>query len=243
MKFFIKHTILLTLLFALSSTLIAQRFLGEVVGGMNLSQVDGDEVYGFKRVGGHVGLGVILPIKKKWDITLETVFSQKGAKEKDQYSYWSKDSTFSELDSTFIGFDSTLYTGSYNLRLNYVEIPIIAHFTDKERYTVGLGFSYGRLVSSEEIEHNGSINPYSDTVNFSKNDYSVLLDLQVRVWKRLKFNVRYSYSIVPIRERTFHDIFSQDQLSWTRKQYNNTLTFRLVYVINEKPPAKIDKSD
>jgi hypothetical protein len=227
MKFFIKHTILLTLLFALSSTLSAQRFLGEVVGGMNLSQVDGDEVYGFKRVGGYIGLGAILPIKKKWDITLETVFSQKGAYEGPQYS-----------DSLY----GTVVNGKYDLRLNYVEVPLTAHFTDRERYTVGAGFAYGRLVSSKEIEHDGNVPPYSDTVAFSKNDYTVLADLQIRIWKHLKFGFRYSYSIVPIRERTFIDPYGINPPN-ERKQYNNALTFRLVYVINEKLPEKIVKSD
>jgi hypothetical protein len=185
--------------------------------GMNISQVDGDEVYGYKRVGGHIGAAAILPIKK-WDITLETVFNQKGAYEREQY----KDSLF-----------GTLLNGKYDLRLNYVEVPLLVHYTDRDLFTVGAGFSYGRLVSFEEVEHNGAIPPYSDTVEFKKNDYSVLVDLQIRVWKKLKFNVRYAYSMVPIRERIFYDPYS-GQPPEVRKQYNNMFTFRLVYVINEQ---------
>ena len=233
MKKYLKYLIFFFLLFALSPKLEAQRFLGAVVGGMNISQVDGDEVYGFKKVGGHFGLAAILPIQKKWDITLETVFNQKGANEKSQYTYWHYDTISGILDST-------LYTGAYNLRLNYVEVPLMVHYTDRQKYTVGAGFSYGRLVSSKEIEHDGNIPPYSDTVNFNKNDFDVLLDLQIRVYKGLKFNVRYSYSMVAIRERTFHDIIYEQKAPWIRKQYNNMLTFRLVYVINEKPSAKAD---
>ncbi len=211
-----------TFLFVLLSvTIYGQRFKGAVMGGMNISQVDGDEVIGFKKVGGHIGAAAILPIKK-WDITLEAVFNQKGAKEKQQYQ---------DTINNFI------YTGEYSLRLNYVEVPLLAHYTDKERYTVGLGFSYGRLVSFSEMEHGGGIPPYSDTVAFNKNDYNILVDLQVRVWRQLKFNVRYAYSMVPIRERTYQDIFGADP-PWTRKQYNNMLTFRIVYVFNEALPAR-----
>jgi hypothetical protein len=219
-----KYIILLIMLLTLSPSLMAQRFKGAVMGGMNISQVDGDEVYGYKRVGGHIGIAAILPLKK-WDLTLETVFNQKGAFEGPQYQ-----------DSAF----GTSINGKYDLRLNYVEIPLLVHYTDRDRYTAGVGFSYGRLVSSQEIEHDGAVPPYSDTVTFNKNDYSVLVDLQIRVWKRLKFNVRYSYSMAPIRERTFHDLYSDD--SFTRKQYNNMLTFRLVYVFNEKIPEKIKKT-
>jgi len=213
-----KYLLLLFLLFALSPSLQAQRFKGAVMGGMNISQVDGDEVVGYKRVGGHFGVAAILPIKKKWDITLETIYNQKGAYEGAQYQ-----------DSLF-GLE---INGKYDLRLNYVEIPLLAHYTDRNRFTFGAGFSYGRLVSSKEIEHDGVIPPYADTVAFSKNDYCVLIDLQIRVWKRLKFNVRYAYSMVPIRDRVFFDSYS-GQPPNERKQYNNLLTFRLVYVFNEK---------
>jgi hypothetical protein len=207
------------LLFALSPSLLAQRFKGAVMGGMNIAQVDGDEVYGYRKVGGQFGVAAILPIKK-FDVTLETLFNQKGAREKQQYP-----------DDTINGY---IYNGAYDLRLNYVEVPVLAHYTDKDRYTVGLGFSYGRLVSFSEVEHDGEVPPYSDTVAFNKNDWDVLLDLQIRVWKQLKFNVRFSYSMAPIRERTYQDIRGQGIDPWTRKQYNNMLTFRLVYVFNEK---------
>lgn len=227
--------ILILLLFTLDSTLTAQRFKGAVMGGMNISQVDGDEVYGYHRVGGHAGLAAILPVKK-WDITLETVFNQKGSFQKAQYANWEYN-----YDSNSMLIDSTLYTGEYNLRLNYVEIPLMVHYTDRDRYTVGVGFSYGRLVNFSEVEHGGNVPPYSDTVGFSKNDYCFLADLQIRVWKQLKFNIRFSYSMVPIRERTYYDVIYHLKEPWTRKQYNNMLTFRLVYVFNEKVPEKEKK--
>jgi len=217
-KIELKYIVVVTLLFAFSLPLFAQQFRGAVIAGMNISQVDGDEVYGYHRVGAHVGLAAILPIKK-WDITLETIFNQKGAYEGMQ-------------------FPADTLNGKYDLRLNYVEIPLVAHFTDRDLLTVGAGFSYGRLVSSKEVEHNGAIPPYSDTVAFRKNDYSVLVDFQIRVWKRLKFNVRFEYSMVPIRERTFYTIDYTKY--WNRKQYNNMLTFRLVYVINEKFEKKVE---
>lgn len=155
-------------------------------------------------------------------MTLETVFNQKGAYEGPQY-----------YDSLY----GTVVNGKYDLRLNYVEVPLTAHFTDKQRYTVGAGFSYGRLVSFKEVEHDGVIPPYSDTVAFNKNDWCVLGDLQVRVWRQLKFNIRYSYSLAAIRTRTFIDPYGIKEPN-VRKQYNNMLTFRVVYVINERYPGK-----
>lgn len=210
----IKYLILTFLLYALCTTLYAQRFKGAVMGGMNISQVDGDEVVGYKRIGAHFGAAAILPIKK-FDITLEAVFNQKGAYQKPQY-----------LADTFGR------TGEYDLRLNYVEVPIIAHYTDKEFITAGLGFSWGRLVSFSEVEHGGALPPYSDTVGFRNDDWNVLVDLQLRIYKQLKFNVRYAYSLAALRERVYYTIYNDEP--WTRKQYNNLFTFRLVYVFNER---------
>jgi hypothetical protein len=182
-------------------------------------------------------LAAILPLKK-WDITLETVFNQKGAFEKQQYYHNEIDTVFDPINPTYY-LDTTIYTGAYDLRLNYVEIPLMVHYTDRDRYTAGVGFSYGRLVNFSEIEHGGNVPPYSDTVRFSKNEFNVLVDLQIRIWRQLKFNIRYSYSIVPIRERTFYDVINHLKAPWDRKQYNNLFTFRLVYVFNEKFEKKV----
>jgi hypothetical protein len=226
----LKRKAQLYLLLALSSMLFtlspsqAQQFLGAVMGGMNISQVDGDEVYGYRRVGGHLGAAVILPINN-FDITLETVFNQKGAYQKQTYT-----------DSV------RMLNGKYDLRLNYLEVPILAHYTDKKIITAGAGFSWGRLVSFKEIEHNGWQNPYSDTVAFSKNDFNILIDVQLRIYKKLKFNVRFAYSIVPLRERTFTNPYVQDSEPWTRKQYNNMFTFRLVYVFNERDTPRREEN-
>ena len=52
--------IIIIFLFSLQNV-IAQRFKGEVIAGVNLSQVDGDMVIGYKKVGVKAGLGAMLP--------------------------------------------------------------------------------------------------------------------------------------------------------------------------------------
>lgn len=223
----LRYVVIIVLLAASGSAAEAQRFLGLVGAGMNLSQVDGDEVVGYKKIGRQLSLGVSLPIRKKWDVTLETVFSQKGAREKAQYIH-------TVTDSTVIPVKTFTYTGEYNLRLNYVEVPLTAHYTDKEKFTVGMGFSYGRLVNSKETEHGGNIAPYSDTVKFRNNDWNVVFDLQFRIWKQLKGNVRFNYSMFPVRERIYKDVIYGIRDPYERKQYNHLFTVRFIYVFNEK---------
>jgi hypothetical protein len=196
----------------------AQIIKGEAILGMNLSQVDGDEVYGFKKVGANVGAGVMIPIGGNWDVSLEALFSQKGANQKPQY----KDST---------------KNGAYKLNLNYAEVPVLVMYTDKEFISAGAGFSWGRLVGVKEWEHSKLIE--STTVNsgiYSKNDFSILGDLRIRIYKQLKFNLRYQYSLVKIRTREFENGSGE---TWTRQQYNNVISFRLIWVFNEEQSKRV----
>lgn len=193
-------------------------FKAQIIGGINATQVDGDEVYGFHKAGGNFGLGVIFPInkKKQWLVSLETIYNQKGASEGK-----------SAID-TFAG------DYKYRLFLDYVETPVMIHFEDKGGWTFGLGFSWGRLVGLKEYENGSRVNTTTTTSTvYAHSDWNFLADVRFRIYKQLKFNFRYAYSIVPIRERTFYKNNGISILN-VRNQYNSILTFRLIYVINEK---------
>ena len=124
-----------------SSTVVAQIIKGEAILGMNLTQVDGDEVYGFHKFGANVGAGVLIPFTKngKWEVSLEALFTQKGSYQSPQYN--------DTLNS------GEVLTGEYKLRLNYAEVPVMVMFTDKELISAGAGFAWGRLVGVKEWEH------------------------------------------------------------------------------------------
>ena len=195
---------------------IGQIIKGEALLGLNLSHVEGDEVSGFKKFGLNIGAGALIPFKKKWDVSMEVTYNQKGARQAKQYS-----------DSDSLG---NVTTGAYKLRLNYVEVPILVHFTDKEFITIGAGFSWGRLVGVQEWEHGNIVE--STTLNsgtYNKNDFSYIIDARVRIKGPLKFGVRYQNSMVKIRTREFEN----SEGTWSRDQFNKVLTFRLIYIFNE----------
>lgn len=201
-----------------SSLSQAQVFKGMLLGGFNLTQVEGDEVYGFNRLGANVGAGVFLPIDNKWGVSLEALFTQKGAYQGDQYL---------QYDSL-----GERVTGSYDLRLDYVEIPVLAHFTDRNRITAGIGFSYSRLIGVTEKEHGKLIE--TTTVNngpYSKSDYALLGDLRVKLYPSILLNFRYSYSLSSIRTRDFYNLTGA--FLRTREQFNSTLTLRLIWMFND----------
>ena len=126
-------TLFLAILAAAPSLLHAQIIKGEVFLGGNACQVDGDECFGFKKLGVHAGVGALVPITNWMDIGLEVLFNQKGAYKRDSITY----------GSTF--------PHAYNLKLNYAEIPLMIYLTDKDAVSVGIGVSYGRLVGLNEL--------------------------------------------------------------------------------------------
>lgn len=212
---------------------LAQRIKGEVFAGMNLTQVDGDEIYGFDKVGLNTGVGAIMPIGRHFTFSLETQFSQKGSVQGEQY----QDTVFNPNTG-----QEEFWTGAYKLKLDYLEVPVLFHFTD-DKISAGLGFSYGRLVNVKEYEHGNLVN--STTLNggpYDRNDYNVLFDLNFRIHKKIskfRFNVRYAYSLDKIRTRDFYNKFYE--YTGTRDQYNNVITLRLLYIFNEKPPLAEQK--
>jgi hypothetical protein len=215
-----KKKILITgvLMTLLSYSGISQNIKAALIAGTNLSQVDGDEVYGFHRAGLNAGLAAIVPVGGNFYLNLETLYSQKGAYQKQQYA-------------------ESVRTGEYDLRLNYVEIPVFLQYNDKDILMGGAGFAYSRLLDAIEEENSGNTTPYTETQGFNKDDFSVFADLQFRVYQKFYFNFRYSYSIAMIRERQYDPPAAMDE-SWKRKQYNNVLSFRLIYRINEKKRTK-----
>ncbi|MCD4664364.1 MAG: PorT family protein [Bacteroidales bacterium] len=197
----------------------AQRIKGAVIVGANISQVDGDEIFGFNKVGFNVGAAAIIPFAENFSFSIETIFNQKGSYQGKQYR-----------DTDSLG---NILTGEYKLKLDYLEVPFMIHYTDKDIITAGVGFSYGRLVNVKEWEHGRLIETTTlNTGPYDRTDFNILADIRFRIYKRFKFNIRYAYSLAKIRTRDFYDIFG-DYVN-TRKQYNNLITFRLIYVFNEK---------
>jgi len=204
----------------------AQNIKGVLIFGGNLSQVDGDEIFGFKKWGFNVGAAAIMPLNEKQtiNISVETLFSQKGSYQKYPFAY-----------------DTTDYP-YYNLNLNYLEVPILFQYTDKKVITFESGFSWGRLVSLKEIEHGSDLNWSKQQWPYSREDWNLVAGLRFRIHNKWHLNVRYAYSFKKIRTRSYTDEIGQQ---WTRNQYNNVITLRLYYILNDsyKSPKRNKEKD
>ena len=273
MKRFRIFTLLLAFMVAAPTLLRAQIIKGELFLGGNISQVDGDECYRYRKLGVHAGAGALVPITPYLDAGLEVLFGQKGAYKSDSLNY-------------HLGY----FSGRYNLTLNYVEVPVMLYLNDKGRFAFGLGVSYGRLVGlTEKIDGINSTIGIGDgclhwkegvegmpdisevknikelsaiiydagypttiqekdlipqlvdnSVNYRPHDFNICVDLKARIWEGLHAEIRYQYSLVPIRTRLFHNKLNPNELiddirvEPLQRQYNNSYTFRIVYLFNER---------
>jgi hypothetical protein len=219
-----------------SQSSYGQLFKGELLLGGNASQVEGDMVVGYKKVGFCGGLGLQFPFHfnsesatKPWMLSMEIFFSQRGARQRN-YNYNLADTTPEP---------STKYKFKYLLQTNYVCLPLMLHYTDKEKFTIGTGLSYNRLVAfPKEIEFD-VVQTYDSVAALHSYDLMYVLDLRVRIWQQLKAGFRFEYSLLSLRTRTFQE--TNYHGVETRKQYNNTLSLYLVYVFNEKRTNPDDK--
>ena len=218
----------------------AQRFIGSVIAGMNFAQIEGDDVHGFYKVGFNGGLGLTVPVNRKqtWQVSIEMLYSMKGSVKHCDSGYFNLDNYGSAM---FADVDWSIpidYKTKCNISLDYVQIPVMVHY--EERYsgcTFGLGFAWGRLVRAHEI-YNG----YTRTIDarsgtYKKSDWSVIADINIRLYMNLNLNFRYEYSLVPIRVAQFDYILNDPNsppVSETHKYHNNMLSARLIYYINEK---------
>lgn len=213
-----KFLITLLIVTTTFTTTNGQSIKAFVTLGGNLSQIDGDEVYGFKKIGFTGSVGAMIPFSenKKWAVSIETKFSQYGAYEK-SYPY------------------------HYDATLPYIEIPVMAHFVDnKGGWTFGLGAVYGRLMDyTEEAawDNTGVTTAITDfqKKEYERNDISFVADIRFAIWKNLKFNFRYQHSLVPIkRDWTFINNGS----TWSRDAYNSSLSARLIWVFGDEDNTK-----
>lgn len=199
----------------------AQRIHAYVTSGMSLSQIEGDELKGFRHVGftGGVGALTALTDNYRWGLSLEALFCQRGVYNNsyDPQNYYNID-----------------------LTLNYVDIPLLLHFQDPYGGMLfGAGLNYGRLVQQPHgtIKYNPNyFIPDTSDMTFLPHDLSVVADMRFTIWRGLQLDIRFQHSLLAIkRDWMFYSYNGTDAngdpryKTHTRNCYSQTLTFRLIW--------------
>ena len=224
----------------------AQRFIGGVAAGINISQVDGDEVFGYYKVGFNGGpyVKLMLDKKQRFSITMELLYSQKGAQLKNgtYVEFIAKGDTLL-IDHEFPEYNKKFF---YKLRTDYLEIPLLVHFEDpRSKVGIGLGIAWSRLVYIREMQMDYStmridsgarrLTTSVSSGRYHKNDWSFIADVKIPIYKGLKFNFRFQYSLAPFgKVREFNAQSDISDIVLRRWPFHNTLIFRIMYSFNEK---------
>lgn len=179
---------------------IAQYFKAGLAMGISTSQVSGDTYAGFNKIGITGGAFLKRSFSELWDGSFEIIYIQKGSKKVENPDKGEYD--------------------SYLLKLNYIEVPILAKYHYK-KFTFECGPSVGSLIKNIEESYpnppsNRKFNNIETSINFGIS-YPLLSD-------KLAFDWRYSNSILPIRAHA-----SGAKYWFNRGQYNTALSFILHY--------------
>ncbi len=152
---------------ALPST-YAQRFLGGITAGINMSQLDGDRLAGYHQIGLSGGLRAAAVLSDRWQLSLELLYSQSG-------------SDRSRNDDPFSIYD--------NIRLNFVEAPVLISFTDW-KFKVYTGGSYGRLINYKVIDVVGQ--DITDNQNYNPDIFSIIVGVNFFFSEKFGMDVRWA---------------------------------------------------
>jgi len=203
-KFFI------TLFYFLFSTIcICQNFHGGIIVGASTSQVSGDGLSGFNKIGPRFGIYINQEIDW-YGVQLELQYITKGSKKKTN----SSNPNDNNNNLSFYSFNN------YNFHLEYVGVPILFFSKIRKNIKLELGTSFNFIIKqSEEIDF------YLDSSNEVHNfEADIILGITYPINNKILLNTRISNSISPIRPHA-----SGETYRLNRGQYNTVLCFNLYY--------------
>ena len=156
-----------------------------VKGGLNVAKLSFDPDEGFtpeNRMGLVVGMLVTQPLRSRFGLQLEALYSQKGAKDE-----------FSEE-----GFDF-----KQTIELDYIEIPVLANIavtsTDAVRFSVNAGPTFGFLVNSKDVSEVNGEKDEEEIDDVKSYDIGFALGGAVQT-RNLIFDARYTWGLTDIND-------------------------------------------
>ena len=175
----------------------------DVHAGITASQVQGDGVSGFNKLGAIGGIGVSTVINEKWEAAAELNFMQKGSVKRPDA-------------------EAGDYT-EYKMSLSYAQIPVLIRYRLHPKFHLSAGPALGKLLSSKEEDRDGVIQA---NVDFEEWELSALLGAGYKFSDNLAVHIRLDSSILPIRKK---ETDGHNQLKG--RQYNSSLALFISYSI------------
>ena len=203
------HKILTLLFFCgiLTYNTNAQSFGGGIIVGASTSQVAGDLLGGFNKIGILAGAYTNLKVKESLSFQFEITYIEKGSRNPNMHE--SNHPNYQKIEIT----------------LSYIETPLTINLQQKENLGVELGiipaFNISATLNSADAKNISVPNP-----QYKKYDLGVCAGINYHITDNIILNTRISNSIIPIRPHT-----SGATNGWNKGQYNTVLSFAIHYKI------------
>ncbi|MCP4443476.1 MAG: PorT family protein [Aureispira sp.] len=178
-----------------------RRFNAAIVAGLNFSQIDGDAIAGYHKVGMSVGGRAGIKLAERWELSMELLYSQRGSQ-------------------------SPLVKGQprgLKYHLDYFDIPVEINFKDWKavdgkdrpfmRAMIGAGFTYSRLFRSKKEV--GGLEDPAGVDDLKRDDVMFQFTVSFYAFRYLGFSLRWGRSLFSMHKT---DAF-----------INHTLNFRAFY--------------
>jgi hypothetical protein len=152
-----------------------QRFRANLYAGLNLSQIDGDQLAGYNQpgIGGGIQTNVIL--NGRWEWSLGISYAQQGARK-----------------NSFSG-----NAALRNIRLNTIEVPLMIHFNEW-KFQIGTGIAFNRLMSARVIDDTGA--DVRNLYDLRDNQFSGLVEARVFLKENTGFGLRWYKNLFNIQQ-------------------------------------------
>lgn len=175
-----------------------------VVAGFNAAQVDGDDVAGYTKLGFNGGIGTFIMLPKNFSVGFELLYSQKGA-------ITTKNNRSPQFDY-------------FKLNIDYLDVPIMISYHDKERAIFSLGMIVNNLARVKE-ERGFNVGLYPD-FDYKQVSLEGMASVSFHFSKKLGMNLRFTYSLNDIAKQKYGISNLKDS-----SQRNNYFTARMFYLI------------
>ena len=157
----------------LTKSIHAQSFGGGIIAGASTSQVAGDLLGGFNKIGFLTGAYTNLNVKENISFQFEITYIEKGSKNPNIHK-----------------------KNIAEITLSYVEVSISINLQQKENLGVEVGILPAFLINAE-------MNDYFSEIEidpaFEKYDFGLFAGINYHLTDNIILNTRISNSIIPIR--------------------------------------------
>jgi opacity protein-like surface antigen len=153
----------------------AQEFGASLVVGANFSQVDGDQMGGYNKLGLNSGIAISRKVNNEWTASFEILYAMKGSKKV---------------------IDPDNFEPYLKLSYHYVEVPLLARYSFTDKINFFGGPSIGVNVFNQR-DDNGIV---TSEEGLTTTEIGLHLGGNYKITDKMALELRHAYSLLSVRD-------------------------------------------